>query len=78
MAWRGRGMGRGRSWGPWPGRGPFSHLPPWLRPGWVFGRGACWWLYGTPWLSTAPYYWWWYRAAYAYPLPYYVPPSYYW
>ncbi|MGQ9469774.1 MAG: hypothetical protein ACUVTD_08170 [Nitrososphaerales archaeon] len=18
----------------WPGRGPFSHLPPWQRPGW--------------------------------------------
>lgn len=28
----------------WPGRGPFSNLPPWQRPGWVYGRGACWWL----------------------------------
>lgn len=25
----------------WPGFGPFSHLPPWERPGWYF-RGACW------------------------------------
>lgn len=36
----------GRGWfGPWPGRGPFSYLPPWQRPGWLFGRGACWWLF---------------------------------
>jgi len=47
MGWRGRG------WiGPWPGRGPFSHLPPWQRPGWLYGRGASWWLlnpyYATP------------------------------
>jgi hypothetical protein len=41
MSWRGRGGG----WtGPWPGRGPFSYLPPWQRPGWLYGRGACWWL----------------------------------
>jgi hypothetical protein len=40
--WRGRGGGAG----PWPGRGPFSYLPPWQRPGWLYGRGACWWLYG--------------------------------
>ncbi|RLE53977.1 MAG: hypothetical protein DRJ26_02480 [Candidatus Methanomethylicota archaeon] len=48
MAW---GWGRGRrGWiGPWPGRGPFSHLPPWMRPGWLFGRGSCWWLFGAPW-----------------------------
>ena len=44
MGWRGRGGGGGWS-GPWPGRGPFSNLPPWQRPGWVYGRGACWWLY---------------------------------
>jgi hypothetical protein len=31
---------RGR--GPWPGNGPFRHLPPWERPGWVYGRGSCW------------------------------------
>jgi hypothetical protein len=41
MGWRGRGMA-----GPWPGRGPFSNLPPWERPGWLYGRGACWYLYG--------------------------------
>ena len=38
---------KGRIWaGPWPGRGPYSHLPPWERPGWLYGRGACWHLYG--------------------------------
>lgn len=37
MGWR----RRDRS-GPWSGRGPFSHLPPWQRPGWLYGRGACW------------------------------------
>ena len=41
MGWRGRGGNRA---GIWPGRGPFSHLPPWQRPGWLYGRGACWWL----------------------------------
>lgn len=38
MGWRGRGRSR-----LWPGAGPFSHLPPWQRPGWVYGyssRGA--------------------------------------
>jgi hypothetical protein len=56
MAWRGYGWG-GRGWsGPWPGRGPFSYLPPWQRPGWLFGRGACWWLFN-------PYMW----GAYGYP-----------
>ena len=49
---------RRRSWiGPWPGRGPFSDLPPWRRPGWVyggrgFGRGRGWrnmyWATGVP------------------------------
>lgn len=35
--WRGRGGG----WaGPWPGRGTFSHLPPWQRPGWTLRMGA--------------------------------------
>jgi len=34
MGWR----GRGRS-GLWPGAGPFSNLPPWQRPGWVYGYG---------------------------------------
>jgi hypothetical protein len=41
MGWRGRGWA-----GPWPGRGPYSNLPPWQRPGWLYGRGACWYLYG--------------------------------
>ncbi|TDA42291.1 MAG: hypothetical protein DSO07_00110 [Thermoproteota archaeon] len=53
-------------WGPWPGRGPFSYLPPWQRPGWVFGRGACWYLwpylwsyYWYPRSAWWPYYWYW-------------------
>jgi len=37
---------RGRVEGQWPGKSPFSHLPPWQRPGWLYGRGACWRLYG--------------------------------
>lgn len=37
--WRGRGY--------WPGAGPFSHLPPWQRPGWLYGPGACWYLYDS-------------------------------
>jgi hypothetical protein len=41
MGWRARGWAD-----PWPGRGPFSHLPPWERPGWLYGRGACWYMYG--------------------------------
>ena len=36
MGWR--GGGRGRS-GPWPGNGPFRNLPPWQRPGRLYGRG---------------------------------------
>jgi len=40
MSWRGRGR-----IDPWPGRGPFSYLPPWERLGWLYGRGACWWLF---------------------------------
>ncbi len=57
----GRGRGRGGWMGPWPGRGPFSYLPPWQRPGWLFGRGSCWWLFGNPWLYSyrppvLPYY----------------------
>ncbi|RLI24506.1 MAG: hypothetical protein DRO52_05440 [Candidatus Hecatellales archaeon] len=71
MAWAWPGWGwRGRGWwGPWPGRGPFSYLPPWLRPGWLFGRGACWWLFGYPWAYGwgFPYASWW---AYRPPLPY--------
>ncbi len=45
--WRGargyRGRGQGRmGGGRWPGNGPFSHLPPWKRPGWLYGPGSCW------------------------------------
>lgn len=36
MGWRGGGGGWG---GRWPGRGPFSYLPPWQRPGWIYGFG---------------------------------------
>ncbi|MFX1475595.1 MAG: zinc-ribbon domain-containing protein [Promethearchaeota archaeon] len=39
------GRGRRRNQGPWPGNGPFSHLPPWERPGWKYGPGSCWTLY---------------------------------
>jgi len=49
MGWRGRDRA-----GPWSGRGPFSHLPPWERPGWLYGRGACWWLF-SPSARTYPY-----------------------
>ena len=48
MGWRGRGSG------PWPGRGPFSYLPPWQRPGWLYGRGACWWVLPTNLQATVP------------------------
>jgi len=40
MGWWGRG--------PYPGKGPWSYLPPWERPGWKYGRGWCWWYLGTP------------------------------
>ncbi|MEM1514127.1 MAG: DUF5320 family protein [Candidatus Thermoplasmatota archaeon] len=36
-------MPYGYGWCRWPGRGPFSHLPPWERPGRIFGR-PCWWM----------------------------------
>ena len=38
----GRGRGRGGGRGMWPGNGPFAHLPPWERPGWLYGPGSCW------------------------------------
>ena len=53
MGWRGQGGGGGRS-GIWPGRGPFSYLPPWQRPGWLYGRGSCWWLFNPYLQSTIP------------------------
>jgi len=35
MGYRGRG-----SRGCYPGNGPFRDVPPWQRPGWVYGAGA--------------------------------------
>ncbi len=53
----GRGCGANRQ-GAWPGNGPFRHLPPWERPGWIYGPGSCWTLglrgvpvTSTPWFS---------------------------
>jgi hypothetical protein len=53
----------------WPGRGPFSHLPPWQRPGRMYGgRG-----YGRGWggdpavcarFPNLPR-WWWANPAYS-------------
>jgi hypothetical protein len=41
MSYRyGRG-GRGRG-GAWQGNGPFRDIPPWERPGWLYGPGSCW------------------------------------
>lgn len=39
-----RGYGRAGGRGRWPGNGPFSNLPPWERPGWLYGRGSCWYM----------------------------------
>ncbi|HDD42588.1 MAG TPA: hypothetical protein ENF79_02770 [Nitrososphaeria archaeon] len=84
MGWRG---GWGWGWSPWPGRGPFSYLPPWLRPGWLFGRGSCWWLFGAPWglrwwLPWVYGYYPWYGYLWLYPwtsyYPYYWPAYPYW
>jgi hypothetical protein len=41
-------MGWWRYRGPYPGHGPWSHLPPWERPGWWYGRGWCWWYARYP------------------------------
>ena len=91
MAWWGRGRGwRGGQGGwmsPWPGRGPFSYLPPWQRPGWIFGRGWCWRFFGYPmwwyWYGYPgygfygypwgynPYYSWYPRYPYWYPYAWY-------
>ena len=44
-----------RGWrGPWPGGGPFSHLPPWERPGRIYGPGACGRLYAPRPYSVEP------------------------
>lgn len=40
--------------GNWPGRGPFSDLPPWERPGRLYGRGACYYIYGAPNMTPIP------------------------
>src|SRR4030042_6810927 len=66
MGWRRRAY-----YDQWPGRGPFSHLPPWQRPGRAYGgRG-----YGRSWdidprvgarVPGLPR-WWWADPAYAYP-----------
>jgi hypothetical protein len=86
MGWR--GGGRGRS-GYWPGRGPFSSLPPWQRPGWLYGYGRGLGLgrgYGLGYYGSgyrySPYVcqrfpwlprWWWANPSYGYSWPY--PPS---
>jgi len=75
-----RGWGwKGTSWGgwtgPWPGRGPFSYLPPWQRPGWLFGRGACWWLFGPyTWGMWGPWYGYARHWTYPWPSPWYWSP----
>ena len=38
------GYGRSGSRGRWPGNGPFRDLPPWERPGWLYGQGSCWYM----------------------------------
>ena len=54
MTYRWAGRGRGGWYGSWPGRGPFSDLPPWERPGWTYGRGACWRFLGSPYIQNYP------------------------
>lgn len=54
MTWRWGGRGRGGWDGQWPGRGPFSNLPPWERPGRAYGRGACWQFLDNPYWHTYP------------------------
>ncbi|ADI32660.1 DUF5320 domain-containing protein [Staphylothermus hellenicus] len=42
-------MGRGWFWhGPWPGKGAWSYIPPWERPGWIIKHNV--------WTSTMPKY----------------------
>ncbi len=75
MGWRGRGWTGGWGWScPWPGRGPFSYLPPWMRPGWLYGFGRGWglrWWWGyNPWVCARfpwlPRWWWAYPGYWAY------------
>jgi len=81
MWWMGFGRGRGGWFGPWPGRGPFSYLPPWQRPGWLFRMGFGWWwnpyvCVRFPWLPR----WWAYPDAYGYSYAYptYTYSGYWW
>ncbi|WP_448578288.1 DUF5320 domain-containing protein [Thermosphaera sp.] len=32
----------------WHWKRPWKHIPPWVRPGWYFGKGWCWKQYGFP------------------------------
>jgi hypothetical protein len=52
MGWRGIGWSRR-----WPGNGPFSNLPPWQRPGWIYGFGRGFYGYSRPYgyASYSPY-----------------------
>ncbi len=61
----------------WPGRGPFSHLPPWQRPGRMYGGRGYGRGYGRGWgadpqacarFPSLPRGWW-ADPAYAYQLP---------
>jgi len=47
LGWGGRDIS-----GPWPGRGPFRYLPPWERPGWLYGPGSCRWLFSRGFASS--------------------------
>ncbi len=49
----GYGNGRERCFRNWPGNGPFSNLPPWERPGYLYGRGACMYYIAEP-TNTTP------------------------
>ena len=50
MAWC-----RGRGWiASHPGHGPWSHIPPWERPGWYFGGGWCWYWLAPYWRLIPP------------------------
>ncbi|WP_083818581.1 hypothetical protein [Pyrolobus fumarii] len=58
LGWWGGWRGRGPWWArgqPCPGNGPWRHLPPWQRPGWVMGRGWCW---RRGWWASAIARWW--------------------
>lgn len=54
MTYRWAGRCRSGWYDSWPGRGPFSDLPPWERPGWTYGRGACWRFLGSPYIQDYP------------------------